>query len=183
MRRLIFIDDDKAELDAFRKIVSGHYDYTTVHWPSKAEKLFDGAAPDIFVSDLYLPPMSGDRSPTGKDREAAGRMAREIAERFAGLYTGKSCDDKARLRKTMDAISAAYGLLELQWKALGQSPDYGIELLRKLKGLYPRVPFIFYSRKITPEDVVDVLRAGANDAIRKGALTDKDVLTRLKVFC
>jgi hypothetical protein len=33
MRRLVFIDDDKSELEAFGEIVSGVYDYATVHWP------------------------------------------------------------------------------------------------------------------------------------------------------
>jgi len=40
------------------------------------------------------------------------------------------------------------------------------------------VPFVFYSRKITPEDVIRVLRAGAVDAIRKG-VPDREVLERL----
>jgi DNA-binding response OmpR family regulator len=43
----------------------------------------------------------------------------------------------------------------------------------------PGVPIVFYSRKITPEDVIRVLQAGAVDAIRKGALEDEAVLARL----
>ncbi len=34
-------------------------------------------------------------------------------------------------------------------------------------------------RKITPEDVIRVLRLGAADAIRKGALMDEELLVRL----
>lgn len=40
------------------------------------------------------------------------------------------------------------------------------------------MPFVFL-RKITPEDVIRVLRAGAADAIRKSALKDEEVLARL----
>jgi DNA-binding NarL/FixJ family response regulator len=58
---------------------------------------------------------------------------------------------------------------------LGQSPDHGVALLARLKVSHPAVPFVFYSRKITPEDVIRVLRAGAADAIRKGALEEEEV--------
>jgi len=179
MRRLIFIDDDKTELDAFLRIVGGKYDCATVHWPHESAKLLGSPAPDIFVSDLYLPPHSGDTTPTAAQRKEAAKAAKQVAERFSGLYSIPSLDDKARLQKTMKAIADAYGMLRLQWSALGQSPDHGVALLTELKARYPEVPFVFYSRKITPEDVIRVLRAGAADAIRKGALKDEEVLARL----
>lgn len=179
MRRLVFIDDDKTELDVFRGVVGGVYDYTTVHWPHESAKLFSSPPPDIFVSDLYLPSPSGDTTPTAAQREEAARAAKQVAERFSGLYTGSSRDDKARLQETMKAIVDAYDMLKLQWSALGQSPDHGVAVLTKLKARYPEVPFVFYSRKITPEDVIRVLRAGAADAIRKGALKREEVLVRL----
>jgi DNA-binding NarL/FixJ family response regulator len=179
MRRLVFIDDDRTELDAFLGIAGGQYDCTTVHWPRESGKLFGSPAPDIFVSDLYLPSSSGDTEPTAAQREDAERAAKQVAERFSGLYANSSLDDKARLQETMKAIADAYAMLRLQWSALGQSPDHGVALLAKLKARYPEVPFVFYSRKITPEDVIRVLRAGAADAIRKDALKDEEVLVRL----
>jgi DNA-binding NarL/FixJ family response regulator len=170
MRRLVFIDDDPKELDAFRHIVEGEYDYTTVHWPSESAKLTIDPAPDIFVSDLYLPSSAGDKTPTTAERDEAARKAKKVADSFAGLYGNAALDDKARLQDTMKAITAAYDVLRLQWIALGQSPHHGIAVLAKMKSYYPDVPFVFYSRKITPEDVIQVLQAGAVDAIRKGAL-------------
>jgi len=131
------------------------------------------------VSDLYLPPPSGESTPTAVQRAEAERVAKQVAEHFSGLYADPSLDDKARLQETMKAIVDAYGVLRLQWSALGQSPDHGVALLRKLKARCPEVPFVFYSRKITPEDVIRVLQAGAVDAIRKGALKDEEVLARL----
>jgi DNA-binding NarL/FixJ family response regulator len=179
MLRLIFIDDDKTELDAFLGIVGGKYDCATVHWPHESAKLFSSPPPDIFVSDLYLPSPSGDTRPTEAQRDEATKAAKKVGERFLGLYAGPSLDDKARLQQTMKAIGDAHDMLRLQWSALGQSPDHGVALLTKLKARYPEVPFVFYSRKITPEDVIRVLRAGAADAIRKGALKDEEVLIRL----
>jgi len=79
----------------------------------------------------------------------------------------------------MDAIALARDMLDKQWRALGQSPDHGIALLRELKQRYPTVPVVLYSRKITPEDVMRVLRAGAVDAIRKGVVGKEQILARL----
>jgi len=177
--RLVFIDDDETELNAFLDIVRGEYDCTTVHWPREAGKLFSGPGPDVFVSDLYLPPPSGDTVPTAEERNTAARAAQQVAEQFTGLYADSARDDKARLKETMKAIADAYALLKLQWVALGQSPEHGIALLGQLRNQYPEVPLVFYSRKITPEDVVRVLQAGAVDAIRKGALSNAEVLRRL----
>ena len=67
-RKLVFIDDDTTELDAFPGFVAGHYEYVTIHWPDESAKLFGMAAPDIFVSDLYLPPPTGDSVPTDAQR-------------------------------------------------------------------------------------------------------------------
>lgn len=180
MRRLVFIDDDETELKAFSDVVRGSYECETVHWPKEAAKLFGGSKPNIFVSDLYLPSLDGDRTPTDADRQVAARAARDVGDSFSSLCVDSSTDDKSRLRKTMKAIAAAYDMLRLQWSALGQSPDNGVALLAKVKAKYPEVPFVFYSRKITPEDVIRVLKAGAMDAIRKGALDKKEVLARLE---
>lgn len=178
MRQLVFIDDDQKELDDFRLIVGAHYDYITVHWPRESARLFSLAAPDIFVSDLYLPPPTGDSVPTNEQRNEAAEHARKVADRFSRLYS-IPLGDKARLQETMRAITDATAMLSLQWTAMGQSPDHGVALLAKVRSQHPDVPFVFYSRKITPEDVICVLQAGAVDAIRKGALKDEELLTRL----
>ena len=179
MRRLVFIDDDRTELETFRDFVQGDYHYTTVHWPDESAKLFSGPPPDIFVSDLYLPPLSGDTIPTAEQRESVAKVAKRVADQFSELYADSSGDDKSRLRKTMNAIADAYVMLKRQWEALGQSPDNGVELLTRLKSLHPEVPFVFYSRKITPENVIRVLQAGAVDAIRKDAFNKEEMLARL----
>jgi DNA-binding NtrC family response regulator len=112
-------------------------------------------------------------------REEAEKAAKKVGETFSGLYSDPSLNDKERLQKTMKAIADAYDMLRLQWSDLGQSADHVVVLLARLKARYPNVPFVFYSRKITPEDVIRVLRADAADAIRKGALGNEQLLTRL----
>ena len=92
----------------------------------------------------------------------AAEHARKLAERFSRLYS-HPLDDKPRLQETMKAIGDAYALLAPQWTALGQSPDKGVALLAKLQAQHPDVHFVFYPPKITPEDVIRVLHAGATD--------------------
>jgi hypothetical protein len=80
MNRLVFIDDDKRELDEFGPLIEGEYTYTLIHWPNDREKLFSGQPPDLFVSDLYLPSADGDRKPTTEQTEEAASAAQEIAQ-------------------------------------------------------------------------------------------------------
>lgn len=179
MRHLVFIDDDPTELDAFKKIVGEDYQYEAVKWPGEESKLLEGPAPDIFVSDLYLPDPLDDKVPTQYEREAAEKAATDVGRSFLQLFENRGLITKGRLQETMKAIDSAYFALKLQWTALGQSPDHGVELFRKVRARFPDVPFVFYSRKITPEDVIHVLQEGAVDAIRKGALGKHEVLARL----
>ena len=186
MNKLVFIDDDKRELDEFGPLIEGEYTYTLIHWPNDREKLFSGQPPDLFISDLYLPSADGDHKPNTEQIEEAASTAREIAHRFHNLYAGGTqavesielC--KARLRDTMTLITYAYEeLLRRQWEALGQSPNNGIALLEQVRERFPEVPFVFYSRKINSEDAIKVLKAGAVDAIRKG-VDPKELLARLR---
>src|SRR5580692_2624631 len=97
MRRLVFIDDDKSELEEFSRIVRGQYECRTVHWPQESEELFSRPAPDIFVSDLYLPPHTGDLEPTPAQREEGERIAPAVAGQFSELYADSTREDKTRL--------------------------------------------------------------------------------------
>jgi DNA-binding NarL/FixJ family response regulator len=186
MNRLVFIDDDKRELDEFGRLIEGEYTCTLIHWPNDREKLFSGESPNLFLSDLYLPSADGDHKPDTEQIEEAATTAREIAHRFHSLYAGGTqavesielC--KARLRDTMTLITyAAEELLRRQWEALGQSPANGIALLEQVAKQFPEVPFVFYSRKINAEDAIKVLKAGAVDAIRKD-VDPEELLARLR---
>jgi hypothetical protein len=58
--RLVFIDDDPQELTDLGKIVGDDYDYKPVRWPvAEPIERSIGAAPAIFVLDLYFPRATG----------------------------------------------------------------------------------------------------------------------------
>lgn len=179
MARLLFIDDDPVELESFREIVDGIHTCTTILWPEESKKLESEASPDLVVSDLYLPSGDGDSTPTAEQKKAIFALAIEASDDLRRVANDKINDGKTVLRAMMGAISTANEMLKRQWSAMGQSPSNGIAAMKRAHACYPGVPFVFYSRKITPEDVVKVLGEGANDAIRKGALTKEQVLSRL----
>lgn len=58
-------------------------------------------------------------------------------------------------------------LLDDLCRALRQSPDGGIALLKDLEAVYPKIPKVFYSRKATLRDAKEALAAGALDIISK----------------
>lgn len=57
MGRLVFIDDDPAELGSMREIAEAQYEYVPIRWPplQPLERTV-GEPPALFVLDLYLPP-------------------------------------------------------------------------------------------------------------------------------
>jgi DNA-binding NarL/FixJ family response regulator len=108
-------------------------------------------------------------------------LAQKVSQDFSALYLNyEPQGGKKLLQRTMACLTNGRGLLDRQWTALRQSPKNGIALMNDLRQLHPNVPVVFYSRKISPADVVDVLRAGAFDAIQKGSLTDKKLCARLQ---
>lgn len=188
MPLLVFVDDDEAERGAMQEIaIKGGYTYEPIAWPPMAggdpfAKL-KASPPDLFVLDLYLPPRDGSALERISSKQCAIQsiMADRVAKRFSGLYEAPcSGREKRLLRDTMDCLVEARSLLDSQWAAMGQDPKHGIKLLQDLRGQFPDVPVVFYSRKITPENVIEVLQAGAVDAIRKGSLPDDRLLARLR---
>jgi DNA-binding NarL/FixJ family response regulator len=182
--KLLFVDDDPEEIKTIRPLVEAEFDFEGRAWPfDQPIKHVVGNAPDIFVLDLYLPP-TGEPAPEDiSDEEMTVQQA--LAERasrcFSALYMNyEPKGGKKLLQQTMACLTIGRKLLDRQWNALKQSPKNGVKLMNRLKKLYPDVPVIFYSRKITPADVVDVMRAGAFDAIQKGSLTDERLRARLK---
>jgi DNA-binding NarL/FixJ family response regulator len=182
--RLFFVDDDQTEIDMIRPLVEADFYFEGRPWPF-ARPLRDaiGRAPDIFVLDLYLPPAKGPIPEDMPDEEMAMQqaLAQRVSQDFSALYLNyEPKGGKKLLQRTMACLTNGRGLLDRQWTALRQSPKNGIALMNALRKLYPNVPVVFYSRKITPADVVNVLRAGAFDAIQKGSLTDKKLCARLE---
>jgi len=187
MSLLVFVDDDQTERTTMQELAThAGYRYEPIPWPPTVGDpfaKFKTTPPDLFVLDLYLPPHDGSASERISSEECAAQsvMAACTARRFSELYEAPCAGrEKQLLRDTMECLVEGRRLLDSQWSAMGQHPQNGIELLRDLKNQFPGVAVIFYSRKITPENVIEVLQAGAVDAIRKGSLPDDKLLARLK---
>lgn len=184
---LVFVEDDASERESLRQIVEREYEFVAIPWPLGRpiegviqERL--GGSPEIIVLDLYLPPGDG----SAPEDIATGELARQqvllrrITNDLTRLYPNYRSKPKDLLRDTVACLLGVRGVLDAQWLALGQSPDHGIALMQHLRARHPKAPVVFYSRKITPEDVIRVLQAGAADAIRKDALMPEEIRARLR---
>ncbi len=176
MKHLVFIDDHQKELDDMRDVVALMFRYQGIKWPENSRSIESTVPepPDIFVLDLYLPPKDGpDRANIPAQQVPEQReCSQRIAECFQKLYPDPlppEFNAKALLQSTMECLTKGRQLLDMQWKALDQNPMHGLDLLQWLRTRkkFRAVPVVFYSRKITPEDVIRVLKAGAADALRK----------------
>jgi len=169
--RLVFIDDDPQELVDLGSIVGDDYDYTPVKWPvvGPIERSI-GAAPAIFLLDLYFPRSTGVVSDAISEAAKAQQSAsaKKLSQQLLQLYEDVS-DGKRLLRETFACVQGAYELLWAQCQELGQSAENGRALLARLKAHaeYRKVPAVFYSRKVTVQEAVRALQAGAVSVIPK----------------
>jgi FixJ family two-component response regulator len=180
--RLVFVDDDESELRDLEPLLSSDYEYIPLHWPKEQPtRTRVGDPPALFVLDMYLPPRDRPvpEKIDGTELENQRRQADAIAADVKRLYGPVPDDHKALLRKTMASVQDLIGLVTAQWRALGQDPENGLELLASLRREYTGVPIVFYSRKITPEYAVRAMRLGATDVIQKGTVKEIDLLNRL----
>src|SRR5712692_1007637 len=108
MKRLVFVDDDREELEAMEQLVVGAYEFVGLHWPRQVPNrvTIGEPTPAIFVSDLYVPSLNGGDEPIyfppvvlAKQME----LAKRTAEEFMQLYPGPT-NAKRRMRQTMAAL-------------------------------------------------------------------------------
>lgn len=202
--RIVFVDDDPDEIDAFIDLTKGSsFEVVAVCAQTPGEAL-DAVAkavgkniPCLFVLDLYFP-KSGD-SPTGfRDLTAARerevwRPVSELSEAVGQLeraFHDHPDKGKMLLREANEVTRAARRVLDTWCWHLDQSPRGGLELLRNLResSLFAEIPAVFYSRKATLRDAKDALEKGALDVIskldRRATKDDKRNLLRMfEAYC
>jgi len=164
---LVFVDDDPDELRDLGTIVSEEYEYLPVQWPAK-ERIQLARMPDIIVLDLYFPTDNSSSTVRTAEREKQRGDALKVAKAFEQLYDDNR-DGRELLRDTFECIKKGYALLWEQCRTLGQSPEGGRNLLASIREnrAFDDVPIVFYSRKVTVDEAVRALQAGAFDVIQK----------------
>jgi CheY-like chemotaxis protein len=175
-KHICFIDDDPDEIATFERLYHGDtFSVTSIlaqdasKAASKVDKALGGATPDLFVLDLYFP-LSSD-SPTSL-LDAAGttqdldRLNDSIQELRSSLEASRA-EGKQLLRLAHVVVNRSRRLLDNWCKQLNQSPQGGIELIRRLNTSFPRIPKVFYSRKATLQDAKEAIAEGAIDVLLK----------------
>jgi len=180
-RRIVFVDDDQAEVDAFVRLYDGtQFEVipVTASDPSdgfaRVVKALNGASPSLFVLDMYFPRSS--KLPTGfgglpaEDLQSITSGIDETRRAVDSLYASINQapeNGKRLLREAHAVVHRARALLDTWCRQLGQSPQGGLDLLVELVGTYPNVPAVFYSRKATLRDAKQAFAAGALDVLSK----------------
>ena len=175
-KHICFIDDDPDEIATFERLYDGEiFSVTSIlaqdagHAIAKVDKALGRVIPDLFVLDLYFP-LSAD-SPTSLS-DVAGttqdldRLNDGIQE-LKSLLKASPAEGKQLLRLAHALVNRSRRLLDHWCKQLNQSPQGGIELIRRLSTSFPRVPKVFYSRKATLQDAKEAIAEGALDVLSK----------------
>lgn len=173
-KHIVFIDDSTDELVTFERLYSGdRFDVTTILVQKPSETLWkvaeslDGAAPDLFVLDLFFP--VADDIPSGLSPDAA-REARVQITRIVDAATNLPnhfSDGNRLLKEAHGVVAESQRLLSALCQELCQSPEGGIRVLKELNKAYAGVPKVFYSRKATIADVKRAMMAGGLDVLSK----------------
>lgn len=137
---ICFIDDDPAEVQAFKNVFSDHFVVIAETTPQKAldQLLEKKIKPNLFVLDLYF---ARDKASSDSERNRMVELKEEV--------------DKAQKRLS-DYLSK-----------IGQCRDGGIEIMHYVQGKFPTIPVVFYTRKGTLEDAVACMDEGADGVFPK----------------
>lgn len=151
-----FIDDDPAEVEAFKSVFSTDFKVVADTTPQKVldELKRTKLKANLFVLDLYF---AEERASSEQQRNRMVELKQEV--------------DKAQ-KSLSDFLSQ-----------IKQSRDGGIEIMEYLRDNYPTTPMVFYTRKGSLEDAVHCMDKGADGAFAKAAPVQFDSkANRLKQF-
>jgi len=135
-----FIDDDPKEIAIVQHVFGQDlHIVAATRWSQALTELQAlGRPPNLFLLDLYFPV---GRDSTPEERETMARLKAEV---------------ETAQKKLSDYLAA-----------IGQDRAGGLHLLEQVRGVYRRVPVVFYTRKGTLDDVTACLEAGAVAVLRK----------------
>lgn len=172
--RVVFVDDDPAEAETFRRLYqTDELDISPLAATSArkaveaVQQALSGDAPDLIVLDLYFPDMEeppAQLEPITFDaaRTSLIQLQRAATDAEALLMPGEPLPTSTILRTAGDILYWTQRLVHEWCEMCGQAPDGGVQLLRALRLHYPHTPVIFYSRKATVPDVTLALTSGAS---------------------
>ena len=140
---ICFIDDDKAEVEAFKSVFSDDFTIIANTTPQgvlselKSLKL----KANLFVLDLYF-----------SDGPAS---------------SSEECNRMIELKSKVDV---AQKKLSDYLSTIRQSRDGGLEIMKYIRDNYPATPIVFYTRKGTLADAVVCIDNGADGIFPKASI-------------
>ncbi len=180
---LCFIDDADFELDMFREHAAAAFSRVDMVYA----KDFDRAAIKLedrpvvgFLLDLYGtdPKAATPRLPGRESLEPELAGLRPLGELYHGVEDASSEAGNRFLRRLHGQVRCWQGAFGLACVSLGQSPDYGLLNLARVRERYPWAAALAYSRKSAYADADRATRAGAEGSLQKPQGGDEEAIAR-----
>ncbi len=177
-----FLDDSAFELSLMRDIIAAKVpgiEFACFFTFEECREFLEGnrTYPSLFILDLYGADCEPDESlipPEKEIIERAGKI-RNIKDIYDGL-DGYNGNEKVQefLKRLFSVVNDWRDLHSDVFKAMGHSTKYGIGNYALVKRFYPLSAALFYTRKSTIHDAVEVMKLGADGLFLKPSGTGRD---------
>src|ERR1051325_12168340 len=129
--KILFVDDERAILDGYRRLLRGEYEFDIGLGPNQALEMLTKQSYAVVIADMRMPEMDGAQFLPKIASEYPGTMrimltgnsdmqtaVRAVNEGAVFRFLTKPCD-KELLRTTIQAALVQYRLSSLQQESLG----------------------------------------------------------------
>lgn len=164
MKVIGFIDDAQYELDAFKEVMENNFDNIKIisdyDLDRFLEKLGSEEKIDLLLFDLYFP-IPGYENKVGDllSKETLVKKTAHLHKGIDNFYDAKKREDQMGL---LDLVRREAGnVMKNILHYYAQGPEGGLKIFEKVQAKHPTVPCAFLSRKRTPDDIEECLKAGA----------------------
>jgi len=161
-----FIDDSEFEINLMRTVIAPHepgVDFVCCQTFKECNELLSecGIYPALFILDLYGSPELPD------EKDIPGFEA--LKERTVGFRSiddvYKGLDEHSGPAKVQEFLKRLFSIVH-DWRTfhsdvfgeMGHTTEYGKNNFRQVRRFYPLAPAVFYTRKSTIEDAIDLFR-------------------------
>jgi len=170
-----FIDDSPFEISLMRDVIAPHapgVDFICCGTFAECDTLLQecGVYPALFILDLY-----GSRGTPGEEKIPAYASLKSRTENFMTLeavYDGLDrLEGNARVQEFMKRLFAVVcdwrSLHAEVFRSMGHDREYGKKNFALAKQRYPLAARVFYTRKSTIEDAIDLFPLGIDGIFLK----------------
>jgi DNA-binding NarL/FixJ family response regulator len=181
---ICFIDDSDFEHDLMKKEIAPHapgLTFVQAYTFEEAQERLGGKIPILFLLDLWGqdPDIAGPSITPREELEAMVSGFMTLDDVCEGLESHEADRNNEYLKRLFTLVDAWRTLFERVCDRIGQNRKYGLANLGHVRGHYPGVSAVFYTRKSMINDAVAMIRSGADGLFIKPTGPDDNETRRL----